>query len=48
MVGARAHDELHAKKKQNVLACIKIHKVYISGEIISSDKEALQVSDIVT
>lgn len=48
MVRARADDELHVKKKPHLLACIKIYKVYTSGEINSSDKEALQVSDIVT
>lgn len=47
-VRARADDELRVKKKPHLLACIKIYKVYTSGEINSSDKEALQVSDIVT
>lgn len=48
MIRARADDELHVKKKQHLLACIKIYKVYTSGEINSSDKEALQASDTAT
>lgn len=48
MARARADDKLHVKKKQHLLAYIKIYKVYTSGEINSSDKEALQVSDTVT
>lgn len=47
-VKGRADDELHVKNKQHLLACIKIHKAYTSGEINSSDKEELQVSDTVT
>lgn len=47
-VRARADDELYVKKKQHLLACIKIYKVYTSGEINSTDKAALQISDTVT
>lgn len=45
MVRARVDDELHVKKKQHLFAFIKMYKVCTSGEINSSDKEALQVSD---
>lgn len=36
MVRARADDELHVKRKQQFLVCIKIYSL-ISGEINSSD-----------
>lgn len=48
MARARTDDELYVKKKQHLLACIKIYKVYTLGKINSSNKEALQVSGTVT